>query len=42
MYTILRLTYKFIRAEKKFHSINDLTKQIDRDIMKAYQLKINL
>ncbi|MGL9757409.1 MAG: riboflavin biosynthesis protein RibF [Wolbachia sp.] len=33
---------KFIRAEKKFHSINELTKQIDRDIMKAYQLKINL
>lgn len=33
---------KFIRAEKKFHSINELTKQIDHDIMKAYQLKINL
>ncbi|KLT21729.1 riboflavin biosynthesis protein RibF [Wolbachia endosymbiont of Armadillidium vulgare str. wVulC] len=33
---------KFIRPEKKFHSINELTKQIDRDILKAYQLKINL
>ncbi|WP_353287450.1 riboflavin biosynthesis protein RibF [Wolbachia endosymbiont (group B) of Gerris lacustris] len=33
---------KFIRPEKKFHSINELTKQIDCDILKAYQLKINL
>ncbi|QKX00776.1 riboflavin biosynthesis protein RibF [Wolbachia endosymbiont of Dipetalonema caudispina] len=33
---------KFIRPEKKFHSINELTKQINRDILKTYQLKVNL
>lgn len=32
----------FIRPEKKFHSIDALKKQINCDIMKAYELKVNL
>ncbi|QKX02007.1 riboflavin biosynthesis protein RibF [Wolbachia endosymbiont of Dirofilaria (Dirofilaria) immitis] len=33
---------KFIRSEKRFHSIDELTKQISHDILKAYQLRANL
>ncbi|WP_353477723.1 bifunctional riboflavin kinase/FMN adenylyltransferase [Wolbachia pipientis] len=33
---------KFIRSEKRFHSIDELTKQINHDILKAYQLRANL
>ncbi|QKX01452.1 riboflavin biosynthesis protein RibF [Wolbachia endosymbiont of Cruorifilaria tuberocauda] len=33
---------KFIRPEKRFHSIDELTKQINHDILEAYQLKANL
>ncbi len=34
--------FKFIRSEKRFHSIDELTKQINHDILKAYQLMANL
>ncbi|QOD38575.1 riboflavin biosynthesis protein RibF [Candidatus Wolbachia massiliensis] len=33
---------KFIRSEKKFHSVDELTKQINYDILKVYQLKTDL
>ncbi|WFW29781.1 MAG: riboflavin biosynthesis protein RibF [Wolbachia endosymbiont of Menacanthus eurysternus] len=33
---------KFIRSEKRFHSIDELTKQINCDVIKAYQLRTNL
>ncbi|APR99169.1 riboflavin biosynthesis protein RibF [Wolbachia endosymbiont of Folsomia candida] len=33
---------KFIRPEKKFHSVDELTKQINYDILNVYQLKADL
>ncbi|WCR59045.1 MAG: Riboflavin biosynthesis protein RibF [Wolbachia endosymbiont of Ctenocephalides felis wCfeF] len=33
---------KFIRSEKRFHSIDELAKQINYDILEAYQLRTNL
>lgn len=33
---------KFIRSEKKFHSVDELTKQINYDILNIYQLKADL
>ncbi|MEY2393177.1 riboflavin biosynthesis protein RibF [Wolbachia endosymbiont of Tettigetta isshikii] len=33
---------KFIRSEKRFHSVDELTKQINYDILEAYQLRTNL
>ncbi|MGL9689285.1 MAG: riboflavin biosynthesis protein RibF [Wolbachia sp.] len=33
---------KFIRSEKRFHSIDELIKQINYDILEAYQLRTNL
>ncbi|NSM56434.1 riboflavin biosynthesis protein RibF [Wolbachia endosymbiont of Atemnus politus] len=33
---------KFIRSEKRFHSIDELTKQINHDIFEAYQLRTDL
>ncbi|WCR58065.1 riboflavin biosynthesis protein RibF [Wolbachia endosymbiont of Ctenocephalides felis wCfeJ] len=33
---------KFIRPEKRFHNVDELTKQINYDIFKAYQLRIDL
>jgi riboflavin kinase/FMN adenylyltransferase len=33
---------KFIRPEKKFHSVNELIKQINYDILNIYQLKADL
>ncbi|WP_341808608.1 riboflavin biosynthesis protein RibF [Wolbachia endosymbiont (group E) of Neria commutata] len=33
---------KFIRSEKKFHSVDELTKQINYDILDIYQLKADL
>ncbi|MCM1001944.1 riboflavin biosynthesis protein RibF [Wolbachia pipientis] len=33
---------KFIRSEKRFHNVDELTKQINYDILEAYQLRTNL
>lgn len=33
---------QFIRSEKKFHSVDELKKQINCDIIKAYELKTSL
>jgi len=33
---------KFIRPEKKFHSVEELRKQINYDILKVYTLRVDL
>ncbi len=33
---------KFIRSEKRFLSVDELTKQINHDILEAYQLRTDL
>lgn len=33
---------KFIRPEKKFHSVEELRKQINYDILKVYRLRVDL